>query len=146
MKICIVGSYKWKDEDIITAKELITQIFDVLQECDPITIISGECPKGGVDIWAKEEALERNMDYKGYFPEKNSKPYYMKRNRQLATDCDALIRIASQASTTYGSGITMKWAAEQKKPFYNIIVANYINTDEIKKGIRKILDSITERK
>jgi len=146
MKICIVGSYKWKDEDIKVAKKVIKLIFDVIEKYNDVIIISGECPKGGVDIWAKEEAENREMEYQGFYPKGNSKMFYMQRNKKMALTCDALFRIASRASTTYGSGITMKWAAEQKKPFYNIIVANYINTDEIKKGIRKILDSITERK
>jgi len=143
MKICIIGSYLWNGKDIPIAKKVIKLIFDALQKYNDMEIISGECPKGGVDIWAKEEALDRQMDYMGFFPEGNSKPYYMKRNKEMAKACDVLFRVASQVSKTYGSGITMKWASEMGKPVLNIIVMKELDF----KGLgNSIVDTIDRAK
>lgn len=51
------------DYSLLTSKTL-----SLLHEVE-ITIISGECPFGGIDIWAKEIALKLGLNYKGYPPE-----------------------------------------------------------------------------
>jgi len=114
MIICIVGSSAWLGKDIPIAKQAIE---DYLVNFDPFVdvVISGECPKGGVDSWAKEIAINRGFAFKGYPPEANEKWAYMKRNKQMALDCDVLLRVVSSISKTFGSGITMKWAVQLGK-------------------------------
>ena len=111
MKICIVGSYKWLDGDIPKAQDCILGILNGYTDIvDDVTIISGECPKGGVDIWTSELSRSMGLKFQGYPPKVNRPWAYMERNRLMARDCDVLYRIVSKVSTTYGSGVTADYA------------------------------------
>lgn len=117
LKLCIVGSYSWKEEDIPKAKELIRQILvkAKVRFGTDLLVISGECHKGGVDIWARDEAITQQISFNGYPPISHTKGAYMARNRKMAQDCDVLVRIASSVSKTFGSGYTAKIARNLHK-------------------------------
>ena len=91
MKLGIVGSEaaKFTPETELLAKE---QIADFLNLGD--TVISGECHLGGIDIWAKEYAIENGIKYKG-FPPKTLRwsDGYKPRNIQIAEASDYLVCI-----------------------------------------------------
>lgn len=53
--------------------------------------VSGECPLGGIDIWAKEEAEAMGRDYIGHPPAENNWEYgYKPRNLRIARDSDVV--------------------------------------------------------
>lgn len=91
MKYGIVGSEeaKFTPETELLARE---QIADLLNLGD--TVISGECHLGGIDIWAKEYALENGIAYVG-FPPKTLywSDGYKPRNIQIAEAADIVICI-----------------------------------------------------
>lgn len=116
-KICIVGSqeHTWSKEGRHVAK---TIIYDLIERemHNHVLFISGECPKGGVDIWVKEICeQELFAPYKGYPPEKNNYTYYKKRNIQMAQDCTMLYCIRSSKSRTKGSYNTALMARKMGK-------------------------------
>ena len=115
VKIAIVGPQedKWNKEQKEKAKEQIYLILAnhnriAIENKDTVTIISGHCPKGGVDIWVEEIANELHFNIKIYKPEVNQwedrypteheSPYipyrmwmgYKSRNIKIAKDCDIL--------------------------------------------------------
>jgi len=84
-RVVIVGpeESKWKNlKQVENAKELITQIitntdgnFPFSKEqytFDELVIISGACPKGGVDIWTEECSYENDIVTEICPPEINS--------------------------------------------------------------------------
>lgn len=98
MRIGIVGSEaaKFTPETEVKAKELIHKIiYGAADICNTIPIVvSGECHLGGIDIWAKEIALELNVGYVGYPPKKRSwEGGYKQRNLQIARDSDKVVCI-----------------------------------------------------
>ena len=124
MKIAIVGSEDkhWTPETRELACKKIKEILindDYLDyndnnPYDPIypTLISGGCPKGGIDIWAEIIAdfigLEKNI----YYPEVNRwKPNgYEERNDRIAQECDVLYCIDPESRKWSGGRWTMKRA------------------------------------
>lgn len=127
MKIGIVGpeESKWKSKgQIRMAKERIEGIlrrhatkealhenidvnpmFAVQEGCQLITIVSGHCPKGGIDIWAEEVADKLRIQKEIHPAEVNQwedkvhsmgneiddyKEGYKSRNIDMAKSCDVL--------------------------------------------------------
>lgn len=88
MKIGVVGSegikFTPRTESICRAL-----IRDLLEYHEPITVVSGECHLGGVDLFAKEEALRMGHKFVG-FPPKNLQwsTGYKPRNIQIAEASD----------------------------------------------------------
>lgn len=77
--------------------ERIRQIRSLLTPGD--TVVSGECHLGGVDIWAKEAALDntdgrRKYQYIGFPPEAHAWEYYKARNIQIAEASEYLVCFA----------------------------------------------------
>ena len=82
-KICVVGpeESKWKPEQIPKAKKTITDIlmnhyteYDNYGQFEPeleVILVSGHCPKGGVDIWAEEVADKLGIKNEIHAPEVN---------------------------------------------------------------------------
>jgi len=127
MKVAIVGpdESKWSADLKRKAKNIITTLLakhafretvkklpyaDTSMEIDwsKIVLVSGHCPKGGVDIWAKEIANELGIKKEIYAPEVHqwddsilkiplgtkepAKIFkgYKSRNIQIAKACDVL--------------------------------------------------------
>jgi len=125
MKIAIVGAQgsKWTKEQKVKAIKKINEIFHswryATEEHLPklksplllhITLISGHCPKGGVDIWAEEIADKLRIQKEIYFPDiyqwenkrvrldeynpsmlrYRTEKGYKSRNIQIAEACDIL--------------------------------------------------------
>jgi len=75
MKIAIVGAseYRWSEkqkEKVLRKIETILYAHGYPQE-PSLTMVSGHCPKGGVDIWAEEIADEFGIKKEIYTPEVN---------------------------------------------------------------------------
>lgn len=113
--VCIVGSYRWHPvEQTEAAKRLIHEILsDFNPEMDEV--ISGACPKGGIDIWAINIAKELGFSTRTFPPRKNEWYWFKKRNIAMANYCDIMFRIKSTLSNTNGSGFTIQKAAELEK-------------------------------
>ena len=64
MKVGIVGPQenKWLPFQSNRVKQAITTILWQYQFDKELTMVSGGCPLGGVDIWAEEVAKERGID------------------------------------------------------------------------------------
>lgn len=109
--ICIVGSVErvWDNDEKEKVKDFIRDLVTNLEVKFNCIFISGESPKGGVDIWTKEICNDLGVTYKGYPPLEHSWHYYKKRNKLMAEACDILIRVFNARSKTYGSG----WAADR---------------------------------
>lgn len=89
LKIAIVGCEEssWKQEQAFIAKQTIKNIFlDNLSEYEKrryptkkltsVKLISGHCPRGGVDIWAEKIADELGIQKEIYAPEMYSDGNY----------------------------------------------------------------------
>jgi hypothetical protein len=87
----IVGSEQAKFNSIT---ELVARntIRNILTQND--SVVSGECHLGGIDIYVKEIALEMNILYKGYPPQRLQwSPGYKERNEKIAENSDIVICI-----------------------------------------------------
>jgi hypothetical protein len=129
IKIAIVGpeESKWKDEaqkykavstirDIIynaISGQMLTE-YDVEDARKKVTVISGHCPKDGVDIWVEERAKIARVNMEIFAPEVNqwndkytvNYPHdfrtiiqhgYRSRNIKIAEACDVLYCIVPSA-------------------------------------------------
>ncbi len=92
MNIGIVGSEAAKFTPITeaTAKDIIDMlIHDVVVAGEMPYVVSGECHLGGIDIWAKEAALDSNVGYIGCPPAKLTwEGGYKQRNLKIARESD----------------------------------------------------------
>ena len=130
IKICIVGpeESKWKPEQIPKAKQTITDIlmkhyteYDNYGQFEPeleVVLVSGHCPKKGVDIWAEEIADVLRITKQIYAPEvyqwadsSTAKVYhregvtkrlkgYRTRNIDMAKACDIVYCIVPKRYTS----------------------------------------------
>lgn len=98
MKIGIVGSEaaKFTPDTETKARDAIANLIEEGLHTDGQipTIVSGECHLGGIDIWAKEIALDANIGYIGH-PPKTLKweGGYKQRNLLIARDSDLCVCI-----------------------------------------------------
>jgi hypothetical protein len=91
MRWGIVGSEQAKFTSITEAKAR-QEIKCLLGPND--SVISGECHLGGIDIYAKEIALELGLEYIGYPPMKLQwEGGYKQRNIQIAQNSDIVVCI-----------------------------------------------------
>lgn len=108
MKIGIVGSEEAK---FTPRGRLLARcaIAERVAHWDADTIVSGECHLGGVDIWAKEFAIQFDLTYIGYRPERRTWTYYKKRNEKIARTSDVVICITVRALPPGFGGMTHSW-------------------------------------
>jgi hypothetical protein len=98
MKIGIVGSEEAKFT-LRTKGLVFDALADIMDYGDDlgvggIEIVSGECHLGGIDIWAKEMALEYGIPYTGFPPRNHTwSGGYRPRNIQIAEAADKVICI-----------------------------------------------------
>ena len=88
------------------------------------TLISGGCPKGGIDIWAEIIADFIGLEKKIYYPENERwEPNgYKERNDKIAHDCDILFCIDPDDREWSGGRWTMKRAEFYGKETHLILV------------------------
>lgn len=128
MKIAIVGAEEkaWTDDQKQTVKDIITKF--LRRYSDNPVLISGGCPKGGVDIWAEEcadraptipkqifkpEVEQWEDDAKLIHPIGNQrliKKGYKSRNIEIAEACDILYCFTSNGK--HNGGV---WTAKYAK-------------------------------
>jgi hypothetical protein len=90
-------------------------IDDVLTRYSPSRVVSGGAP--GIDSMAKERCDARSIPCEEFLPKvKRWEGGFKPRNLKIARACDALVRIVSARSSTYGSGWTRDQAAKLGKP------------------------------
>lgn len=111
MRLAIVGSHSrfLTDRQKFRARDIIDQL---ILDYKPEVIVSGGC--SGIDQLAAEVAGEKGVQRLIFLPENWCwAPHgFKERNLKIAENCDMLVRIVSQDSTTYGSGWTRDRAKE----------------------------------
>jgi hypothetical protein len=76
-----VGSHKIKAHQSLP---IIREFLDLL---DPYLVISGRCPRGGVDIHTEDECKRQRRLFQAYPPKENNWEYgFMPRNMQMVID------------------------------------------------------------
>lgn len=136
MRIAIVGSNEkhWTPETRTLACKEIKKIlinddyldyvnnnpYDVIYP----TLISGGCPKGGVDIWAEIIADFIGLEKRIYYPtnEQWEPNGYKERNERIAHECDVLYCIDPKERDWSGGRYTMKRAEFYGKETHLILV------------------------
>lgn len=118
MKLAIVGSTRLEG-----SKDAYQTILNFVSErADVVTeIVSGGAR--GVDSIAEmmsEDILHKQATV--FKPEYQAWPAFKKRNLQIAEYCDALLRVVSHKSKTYGSGWTRDRAKEMGKPTWEVVI------------------------
>lgn len=110
---------------IVTSYRYLVQINDGTgNQFEHVAIISGESPRGGVDMFAHNYADHLGMEFKGYPPKNNrwEPEGYKERNEAIAQRCDVLYRVAVRDSKTYGSGWTADRAEALGKPVFRFYI------------------------
>lgn len=105
--LAIVGSFKWPNSswEWVVKGSIVTN----LRLFDPLLVISGDSPKGGVDKWTEDCCKMYNYDFRAFPPATADWEGYRERNLQIAAKCDILVAIRSPSTETYGSG----WTADR---------------------------------
>lgn len=146
-KVAIVGSEEkyWTPEQRIKVIREIKHIFNdeavsITRDYRSLVLVSGGCPKGGVDIWAEIVAdvlgIEKDIkspeiDQWNDFNQKASggegwgrpevhKKGYKTRNMEIAEACDVLYCIDAKGRRKSGGQWTMKRAKEMGKEVHLI--------------------------
>lgn len=70
------------------------RILESLKRYKPYLVVSGDCPLGGIDKWAIEEAKKVGIDTREFPPEHNSWEFFKARNVQIAEISDVVLCIA----------------------------------------------------
>ena len=97
---------------------------------DPIypTLISGGCPKGGVDVWAEIIADFIGLEKCIYYPENNRwhPDGYKDRNDRIAQECDVIYCIDPDDRDWSGGRYTMGRAVFYGKETHLILVSTKV--------------------
>ncbi len=131
MRIAIVGSAVLSEAEQEKGRKMVNDLVTYLKQKwgNELVIISGRSPKGGIDIYAEEAALEQNVKTEIFPPEVNQweddgeKMGYKSRNLAIATRCDRLYCLKSRNSKTNGSG----WTADRAVDNGKIVVREWID-------------------
>lgn len=117
MKYAIVGSVRLADN-----AEAEYAIDSFLRDVgrNPTEVVSGGAK--GIDTMAVKAATNLGIPTKVFLPAEANWPAYKKRNLEIAEYCDALLRIVSHKSKTYGSGWTRDRAKEMGKPTWEVVI------------------------
>lgn len=114
--LAIVGSCEFEYDHWQRVTEALIGWY--IREHRPEEIISGESPKGGVDLVARAAAAHFGIPFRP-FPPTNHRwdgpGGYAERNTVIADTCTRLLRVACKHATTYGSGWTHDEAARRGK-------------------------------
>jgi len=137
-RIAIVGSEEkyWTPEQRKNVVQRIAYILRFNMEygqddymTDSITLVSGGCPKGGVDIWAEIVADSMGVPKKIYNPDCNrwkdlddgglTLTGYKSRNIEIAANCDVLYCFDPVDRDWSGGMWTMNHAKKLGKPVFH---------------------------
>lgn len=109
LRLAIVGS------TLANGAETRAIVRSVLDRYKPDVVVSGGAD--GADTIAEEEASARGITCNIFRPKVNRwRDGFMPRNKLIAENCDALVRIVCPFSRTYGSGWTRDYAKQLGKP------------------------------
>jgi len=89
MKIAIIGVDGLKLDDF-EKKKAIQEIIKIISSYEKPIIISGACPKGGIDIIAEMIADENGLEKMIFPPKTNDWDGYKERNMIISQECDVL--------------------------------------------------------
>ncbi len=123
MRLAVVGSTNITNHQRGLASIIIDGFFQAWQ---PETVISGGAK--GIDSLAEGRVIANNrdhfwnIDFVKHLPKNNrwQPEGFKERNLIIAGDCDALLCIRSEQSTTYGSGWTADRAEEMGKTVWRV--------------------------
>ncbi len=122
MNIGIVGaeSAKFTPSGEREARFLIRSILHaaLIDASEPVTLVSGGCHLGGIDIWAEEEADILNIGKHIHLPkEQNWSGGYERRNLLIAQDSDIVhnITVASLPMSFTGRRFGICYHCERRK-------------------------------
>ena len=160
-RVAVVGSEEkyWTPESKSSAIKRIRDILEgetptiwldpkdgPIQDYSSIVLVSGGCPKGGVDIWAEVVADSLGIKKEIYLPEINQwsdynreyaggegwiqtevhKKGYKSRNIEIATNCDVLYCIDPKDCDYSGGRWTMNYAKGLGKKAILILILEKI--------------------
>lgn len=94
--VAIVGHESAKFDAITEpkARALICDLLLTSMEEDEITVVSGRCPLGGIDVWAEEAAKDALLKTRIFPPATSSwETGFKPRNIQIAEQCDIIHNI-----------------------------------------------------
>lgn len=147
VKIAIVGS-ELKEWTIHGRMMAIKKIYDIIDDhvemdnmlglhYEHITVISGGCPKGGVDIWTEAVVYSLMCQTSDQGPsmiihvpqvnrwnDMNGMIGYKSRNMKIAEDCDKLYLIDPSDREWSGGRWTYNYAKKIGKEVYDIKIPN----------------------
>jgi len=84
-------------------------IIDILKGYgDNVILVSGACPKGGIDIWAEQIADRLGIVKEIYPPTKPTWYYYKKRNLRISAASDVLFDIEPEYHESGGTWTLMR--------------------------------------
>ena len=122
MILAVVGSTM-----LVGNSEAYDRILDAFRKYNPDGFTSGGAP--GIDSMAEEYARkcfrlpeDRIFIFKPTVHRWDGPGGFKERNLLIAQQCDALVRIVSSKTKTYGSGWTRDRAAEMGKPTEDFVV------------------------
>lgn len=125
VKMAVVGSEeaKWSERQKAAAKEKIREILSA----EGAVLVSGACPRGGVDRWAADIAGELGIPKEIYPPEvhgwadRGGRRGYRSRNVQIAEACDVLYDVEPKGRRSGGTW-TREHAEKLGKRTYSITI------------------------
>ena len=134
-KIAIVGSREqyWAPEQRSKAvKEIkkalfkhMTYLYDAYETVEnrrSVTLISGACPYGGVDVWAEVIADLYDIPKIIFSPKENNWKSYSERNLMIANECDIIYCFQPEQKPKGGGTWTLDQAENLGKEVHLIIV------------------------
>jgi len=134
INIAIVGSSEshWTPDQKLKAMVAIKKIL-LYYNINEIILISGGCPKGGVDIYVETIVDSLRINKKIYKPEVNQwndyvsqgihKKGYMSRNIQIASACDILYCIDPKGRHDGGGIWTLNYAKKLNKEVHHVVIS-----------------------
>ena len=87
-----------------------------------VTLVSGACPYGGVDIWAEVIVDLYDIPKQTFPPTENRRGAYFTRNIQIAEECDVIYCFQPAQKPKGGGTWTLDQAEQLGKETYLIIV------------------------
>lgn len=96
--------------------------YESVKDRRSITLISGACPWGGVDIWAEIIADLYDIPKIIFTPKEKNWKHYSERNLKIAEECNVLYCFQPEQKPKGGGTWTLEQAENLGKECYLIIV------------------------